>query len=274
MGINGGAALKPNAAGNIITVKFDGALANDGTAPYKLDPDNPMVFTQGPAVGQETGGLSANVRATALAANGSALNLAVDFPGELGLCGSFYSPLMVFFGEGRPKFTNVSEFPLRPEGKKFYWPEGSKDWAFLVFDKRGDGKITGPDQLFGSNGFKNGFDALKELDSNKDGVIDSKDKQWSKIKLWYDLNGNGIVDEGELKPLSFAGIDSLPLKYKGDHNINVAERAEFREYGVAMSGKKSFPMIDVWFGVHTHNINLEKAKKGEGAPYVARKTKT
>ncbi|MDR1285086.1 MAG: hypothetical protein LBJ88_02670, partial [Campylobacteraceae bacterium] len=83
--------------------------------------------------------------------------------------------------------------------------------AFLVYDKNGDGKIDGINELFGNN-TKNGFDELKEVaDSNYDNKIDKKDVLFNRLQLWQDLNQNGKVDEGELKSLGEAGIKSINL---------------------------------------------------------------
>ncbi len=45
----------------------------------------------------------------------------------------------------------------------------------------------------------NGFEALADLDSNHDGVFDGDDEAFGEIKVWQDLNQNGVVDDGELK---------------------------------------------------------------------------
>lgn len=210
------------------------------------DPGSPLTF---------------QVEGVAYKPDGSGVQASVAFPGAAGFCGSYYSPLMVFFGDKKPSIKNISSFPLRPEGDKFYWPEGSNDWAFLVYDKAGNGKITEVEQLFGSVHHKNGFETLRQLDSNKDGKIDVQDKEFAKIKLWYDLDGNGISEKDEVKALSHAKLDSISLDYKDDRIIPVGERGEFREYGQAFSGKKSFEVIDVWFGVHTFK-SMQPAKKG------------
>ena len=82
----------------------------------------------------------------------------------------------------------------------------SKDDAILVRDLNNNGQIDGGSELFGdqtilSNGEKaaNGFEALADLDSNQDGVFDGDDEAFGEIKVWQDLNQNGVVDDGELK---------------------------------------------------------------------------
>lgn len=84
----------------------------------------------------------------------------------------------------------------------------SKKEAILAIDKNGNGIIDNQSEMFGSKD-KTGFEELKELDTNGDGIIDSKDTDFNKIRLWQDLNENGVTDDGELKTLSEAGIISI-----------------------------------------------------------------
>ena len=49
---------------------------------------------------------------------------------------------------------------------------------------------------------KNGFENLKELDSNNDDIIDEKDKEFTNLLLWQDKNSNGISETDELIKLS------------------------------------------------------------------------
>ncbi|MCC6155904.1 MAG: hypothetical protein IT367_19210, partial [Candidatus Hydrogenedentes bacterium] len=56
-------------------------------------------------------------------------------------------------------------------------------------------------------------------DSNGDSVIDSNDKDFSKLLVFRD-NGNGKTEHGELQTLAEAGINEIDLRY-----ANVNERA-------------------------------------------------
>ena len=83
-----------------------------------------------------------------------------------------------------------------------------KDDGILVRDINNNGTIDDGTELFGNNsvlssGAKaaNGFEALKDLDSNKDGVFNSSDEAWNTVKVWKDNNQNGIVDNSELLSL-------------------------------------------------------------------------
>ena len=49
---------------------------------------------------------------------------------------------------------------------------------------------------------KNGFESLKEFDSNNDDIIDEKDKEFTNLLLWQDKNSNGISETDELIKLS------------------------------------------------------------------------
>ncbi len=93
--------------------------------------------------------------------------------------------------------------------------------AFLAIDRDGDGKITSGKELFGDqNGAVNGYEELRKLDSNNDGVINRLDKDFGKLVLFKD-NGNGISEAGELIGLSEAGIQEISLGYR---NVNLAAK--------------------------------------------------
>ena len=100
----------------------------------------------------------------------------------------------------------------------------SKEDGILAYDRNGNGKIDDGGELFGNftqikdkDGnqrlAKDGYEALKEFDSNNDGLIDNKDDKFKDLKIWQDANSNGISDEGELKSLDELGIASLSLNH-------------------------------------------------------------
>lgn len=80
----------------------------------------------------------------------------------------------------------------------------------------GNGTIDNGRELFGdatmkSNGqlATDGFDALADLDSNADGQISAADSAFSSLRLWRDLNQDGISQSGELFTLDDLGIASI-----------------------------------------------------------------
>jgi len=92
----------------------------------------------------------------------------------------------------------------------------SSDDGLLVLDRNGDGTINNGREVFGDqtilkNGQRaaNGFQALADLDGNKDGIIDANDVAYSQLRVWQDINGNGVSEGGELKTLAEHGIESL-----------------------------------------------------------------
>ena len=92
------------------------------------------------------------------------------------------------------------------------------DDAFLVMDKNGNGTIDTGRELFGDSTIKNngqlatdGFDALTDLDSianggNNDGIVNASDSQYAGLRLWRDLNQDGISQTGELFTLASQNI--------------------------------------------------------------------
>jgi hypothetical protein len=53
---------------------------------------------------------------------------------------------------------------------------------------------------------KDGFDALAQLDTNHDGVVDAQDANFYSLKVWQDLNQDGISQSNKLKTLDELGI--------------------------------------------------------------------
>ena len=99
---------------------------------------------------------------------------------------------------------------------------GSGD-GFLAMDRDGDGKITSGRELFGDHTVMSdgrvatsGFQALADLDGNKDGKIDASDEAFGRLRIWSDKDGNGKFEDHELSTLEEAGIESIDLRYS-DH---------------------------------------------------------
>ena len=95
------------------------------------------------------------------------------------------------------------------------------DDAFLVLDRNGNGTIDDGTELFGdstplydSEGnvvgtAEDGFAALAEEDTNGDGVVDANDANFANLRIWRDLNSDGVSQDGELQSLEEAGITAI-----------------------------------------------------------------
>jgi Ca2+-binding RTX toxin-like protein len=92
--------------------------------------------------------------------------------------------------------------------------------GILVLDKNNNGIIDDGTELFGptpiAGSFVNGFEALRGLDSNDDGYIDSLDSMYKDLEVWVDSNSDGRSDANELVGLGLAGIKSISLRYNTD----------------------------------------------------------
>ncbi len=130
----------------------------------------------------------------------------------------------------------------------------SKDDGLLVRDINGNGQIDDGTELFGNNSVlssgekaANGFEALKDLDSNNDGIFNSSDTAWNQVKVWKDANSNGLVDEGELLTLEQANVSGINLDYENstttDENGN-----QHNQTGTFIKTDGSTGSVhDVWF---------------------------
>ncbi|MBK1812693.1 hypothetical protein JHL18_18905, partial [Clostridium sp. YIM B02505] len=90
--------------------------------------------------------------------------------------------------------------------------------GFLARDLNGNGLIDSGRELFGdrtllSSGItaKDGLEAIKDIDANKDNKIDINDSVYKELRIWQDSNSDGQVEQGELKTLEEAGITSINL---------------------------------------------------------------
>lgn len=82
------------------------------------------------------------------------------------------------------------------------------DDGLLVLDRNGDGLINDISELFG-NQTTSGFVALRGIDSNADGFIDTAEPNFSHLQVWRDLDSDGRSDGNELFTLDELGISRI-----------------------------------------------------------------
>ena len=128
-----------------------------------------------------------------------------------------YDPLVIDLNNDGIKGTNLDykiNFDLDNNGFKEATSWIDNNDAFIAIDKNNNGTIDNGSELFGNKSIsnnayaytnpnaKNGFESLKEFDSNNDDIIDEKDKEFTNLLLWQDKNSNGISETDELIKLS------------------------------------------------------------------------
>lgn len=148
-----------------------------------------------------------------------------DIVDHCGCCIRDLTPLVIDLGANGIHFSSASNgvlYALGGLGPREWvgWPESADD-AWLVWDRDGNGMIGDGREMFGSgtitlNGeaVRQGFAALKELDSNEDGWFDAKDPAYKSVRLWADDNRNGLSEPWELFTLRQAGVVAISLDYK------------------------------------------------------------
>jgi hypothetical protein len=145
-------------------------------------------------------------------------------PDECGCCVDYTPILIDLTGEGvfLSGSKNGVAFQINDTGSKVRvaWPS-SPNTAWLVLDRNNDGLINDGSELFGNTTrlfegdiARNGYEALAEFDQNGDGVIDHDDSVFRDLRLWVDLNRDGISQPEELIKLRTAGVVSMSLDAK------------------------------------------------------------
>jgi uncharacterized repeat protein (TIGR02543 family) len=154
------------------------------------------------------------------------------FPGMDKNC--YYSPIVINLETGGYRLTGRSApvlFDMAGNGHPHLmgWTAAGADEAFLWLDRKHSGTVTNGAELFGNftpllNGqvARNGFEALREFDTNGDGVIDERDPIWSQLLLWRDLNHNGISEQNEILPIAGSEVTSIDLHdhWSGRHDTS------------------------------------------------------
>lgn len=111
------------------------------------------------------------------------------------------------------------------------WPAAATPW--LVLDRDGDGRISDGRELFGSytrlssgERARHGFEALAELDANRDGRLDARDPAWAELRLWADADRDRATSPGELTALADRGVEAIDLGYTSEPRCDARGNCE------------------------------------------------
>jgi VCBS repeat-containing protein len=104
-------------------------------------------------------------------------------------------------------------FDLNADGQAERISWAGPDEGMLVMDLDGSGVIEDGievlSETFNNFGFGSSMEALRSLDTDVNGVIDSADARFADLRVWRDSNSDGVSQTDEL--LSLAGLDIVGI---------------------------------------------------------------
>jgi hypothetical protein len=139
------------------------------------------------------------------------------------------------------------------------WPTARTPW--LALDRDGSGSIDDGSELFGSmtvlssgQRAKNGFDALRELDSDGDGRITPADPGFAQLLVWADRDGDRRSSAGEVASAASWALLSIDLRYTSephcDHRGNCEVESASFQWRDAAGVERTGAVVDVHLAAH------------------------
>jgi hypothetical protein len=143
--------------------------------------------------------------------------------------------------------------PVPHAKKQISWFQES-NLAFLV-KPNSKGLVEGVNEMFGNNTMgpdrrmaHDGFAALAKFDSNRDGIIDEKDPVFKQLRLWVDIDRDGVSDIGELSYLDANDIVAIDLKFDKSYYEKDKYGNEIYYKSIVKMKDDSVRLIfDLWF---------------------------
>jgi hypothetical protein len=135
-------------------------------------------------------------------------------------------------------------FDLDGTGRSQTWPWVKPDTAILVWAPeagRSSPVVQSGRQLFGSVTWwifwRDGYAALDALDDNRDGRLSGAELHG--LAVWFDRNGDGVAEAGEVVPIEELGIDSIDVRRTGFDGESACNRG-----GLMMKDGRVLPTYD------------------------------
>lgn len=163
---------------------------------------------------------------------------------------------------GRGVYFDVNADGLRDHVQ---WVRRGGDEGFLALDRTGNGIVDDGAELFGigtplvfeGRNAPNGFVGLAQYDSrllggNDDGLITPADAIWPQLRIWLDVDANGISNPSEMRTLASFGITALETIPKHRNYVDRAGNyipywAWATQRGTTGRGAGRALMVDVFF---------------------------
>jgi hypothetical protein len=137
--------------------------------------------------------------------------------------------------------TATAVFDLDGNGSAERWPWVRPTTAFLAWDPAGTGEIASGRQLFGTGTwwmlFEDGYAALDALDDTRDGTLAGGELDG--LAAWFDRNGNGVSDAGEVVALEKLGVQSIAVRPDGETDGMLMHSA-----GLTLEDGRTVPTYD------------------------------
>jgi hypothetical protein len=143
------------------------------------------------------------------------------------------------------------------------WVRPGGDEGFLALDRSGNGLVDDGAELFGvgtpmileGRNAPNGFVGLSQYDSrslggNDDGLITEADAIWRQLRIWLDVNADGVSTYDEMRTLGSYGITALETIPKIRKHVDEAgNQIPYWAWATQRTKPGRTLMVDVFFVV-------------------------